>query len=174
MNEDELVDLVDEDGLVRLPGMRRREVKARKAELLARGLYQPIVVVVVFDREGRVVSQVRGSSKGDDGGGAVDHVCGVIAAGESWEGAARREAAEEIGVELEDLVMVDQRINVYSRHRTLAVARADGEPSVVDSHEVSRVFCSSPDELRAMARSNTSFVEGFFTDLDIAVAHAGD
>lgn len=168
MQADELVDLVDQNGIVKMRGMRRADVKHRKEELTSQGLYQPIVIVVVVDDGGRVIAQVRGEGKAGDGRGAVDHVCGVIAAGEEWETAARREAAEEINVELEDLVMVDQRINGFARHRTLAVARAKGEPTVVDSHEVASVFRASPDELRVMAAGDTVFIDGFFSDLALA------
>ena len=171
MKADELVNLVDGTGLVKLRGIRRDEVKERKQEFLVRGLYQPIVIVVVIDDNDNVIAQVRGEAKADDGRGAVDHVCGVIAAGETWEQAARREADEEINVELDDLMLVDQRVNGYGRHRTLAVARAVGEPQVNDSNEVARIFDASPDELYAMAQAETLFIGGFFTDLKLALAH---
>lgn len=119
---------------------------------------------------------MRGDAKAGDGRGAVDHVCGVISAGESWEDAARREAAEEISVQLKDLVMVDQRVNGYGRHRTLAVARSVGEPRAVDTHEVAQVFTASLEELRTMADKETSFIGGFFSDLKLALGyleHAG-
>jgi 8-oxo-dGTP pyrophosphatase MutT (NUDIX family) len=171
MNPEELVDLVDENGLVRRRGIRRGEVKQRKEELLSMGLYQPIVIVVVFDASGRIVAQVRGDAKAGDGQGAVDHVCGVISTGESWEDAARREAAEEIGVGLKDLVIVDQRVNGYGRHRTLAVARVMGEPRVINTDEVARLFHASPEELQTMADTETEFIGGFFSDLQLALDH---
>jgi ADP-ribose pyrophosphatase YjhB (NUDIX family) len=173
MNADELVDLVDGAGLVKLRGIRRGEVKERKQEFLVRGLYQPIVIVVVIDHDDNVIAQVRGDAKADDGRGAVDHVCGVIAAGETWEQAARREAAEEINVELDDLMLVDQSVNGYGRHRTLAVARAVGEPQIIDSNEVARIFHASRGELKAMAQAETQFIGGFFSDLELALAHLG-
>jgi ADP-ribose pyrophosphatase YjhB (NUDIX family) len=169
MNPDEIVDLVDENGLVKMRGVRRGEVRDRKEELISLGLYQPIVIVVVVDEDDLIVAQVRGEAKVGDGHGAIDHVCGVISAGESWEDAARREAAEEISVELRDLVMVDQRVNGYGRHRTLAVARPIGEPRTVDTHEVARVFSASPGDLRTMADGEIKFVDGFFSDLKLAL-----
>jgi 8-oxo-dGTP pyrophosphatase MutT (NUDIX family) len=169
MNPDEIVDLVDENGLIGMRGIRRGEVRDRKAELISLGLYQPIVIVVVVDERDHVVAQVRGEAKVGDGRGAVDHVCGVISAGESWEQAARREAAEEISVQLKDLVMVDQRVNEYGRHRTLAVARSIGEPRAVDTQEVARVFSASEEELRAMADGDVKFIGGFFSDLKLAL-----
>jgi len=168
----ELVDVVDGDGTVRIPGMRRIDVKNRKEELFSQGLYQPIVTVVVFDDAGHVIAQVRGDAKGDDDRGMLDHVCGVIASGETWQVAAVREAAEEIGVELHGLRLIDQRVNVYGRYRTLASAQAVGEPRVLNAAEVSSILCLSPDDLHAMEREGTGFVQGYFTDLDLALAHS--
>lgn len=85
MNADEIVDLVDENGLVQMRGIRRGEVRDRKEELISLGLYQPIVIVVVVDDGGQIVAQVRGEAKTGDGRGAVDHVCGVISAGKTGQ-----------------------------------------------------------------------------------------
>lgn len=169
MKPDELVDLVDKDGKVRIPSVRRIDVKNHKDELLTQGLYQPIVIVVVFDNAGQVVAQVRGDAKADDDGGLLDHVCGAIASGETWRVAAAREAAEEIGVELDDLCLVDQSVNVYGRYRTLASAHAIGEPKVLNSTEVSQVLSVSPDDLYAMERQGSEFVKGYFTDLALVL-----
>lgn len=166
---EELVDLVDAEGVARVFGVPRSEVKLRKEEFLAQGLYQPIVIVVVADDEDRIIAQVRGKAKGDDGSDEVDLVCGVISAGEDWETAARREAREEIGVELSQLIFVEQRVNGYKRHRTLAAARSVGEPFVVDENEVAKVFSASLDELRGLANTDTSFVGGFFRDVELAL-----
>jgi len=167
---EELVDLVDSEGISHIFGIPRSEVKLRKEEFLAQGLYQPIVIVVVADDEDRIVAQVRGKAKGDDGSDEVDLVCGVISSGEDWETAARREAREEIGVELSQLTFVEQRVNVYQRHRTLAVARPVGEPFAVDKDEVASVFAASLDELRDLESTDTSFVNGFFGDVELALA----
>ncbi|MFB8282777.1 NUDIX domain-containing protein [Nocardia colli] len=169
MKLDELVDLVDDSGVVKHPRISRAEVRKRKEELIAQGLYQPIVIVVVLDDDGDVVAHVRGRSKGNDGQGEIDHVCGVISAGETWMQAAHREAAEEIGVELVDLTFVTAGVNCYQRHRTLAVARYSGRPAVVDESEVSRVFIASSHELGALADAGTSFVSGYFEDLTLAM-----
>jgi 8-oxo-dGTP pyrophosphatase MutT (NUDIX family) len=174
MNIDERVDLVDYNGMVKIAGVLRTEVKQRKDEFLAQGLYQPIVIVVVVDDTGRIVAQVRGDAKADDGHNEIDHVCGVIASGEDWEQAAAREAGEEIGIGLIDAVVVDQRINDYSRHRTLVVARAAGVPKVVDQHEVREVFSASPIELRELAEKGAPFVRGFFADMELALARVGN
>jgi 8-oxo-dGTP pyrophosphatase MutT (NUDIX family) len=168
---EELVDLVDAHGIARVFGVPRSEVKQHKEEFLQDGLYQPIVIVVVIDHENRIVAQVRGKAKAEDGSDEVDLVCGVISAGELWQHAARREALEEIGVELTDLTIVDQRINDYQRHRTLAVARTDDQPKVVDEAEVARVLPLRLEELRELAQEGTAFVGGFFSDVELALAH---
>ncbi|WUJ69944.1 NUDIX hydrolase [Kribbella soli] len=168
---EELVDLVDDSGRAILRRVPRSEVKRRRLELLDQGLYQPIVIVVVLDMAGHVVAQVRGKAKGDDGAEEIDHVCGVVSAGESWESAARREAAEEIGVELDRLALIEQRVNVYQRYRSLAVAIAVGTPEVVNPFEVSSIVRAYPHELRDLV-GRRAFVKGFFSDMDLALAHA--
>jgi 8-oxo-dGTP pyrophosphatase MutT (NUDIX family) len=167
---EEKVDLVDAVGTAKIFGIPRSEVKRRKDEFLTQGLYQPIVIVVVIDHENRILAQVRGKAKAGDGNDQIDLVCGVISAGEKWDTAARREAREEIGVELTDLTMVDQRINGYKRHRTLAVARAQGEPRILDHDEVAHVFPASLKELRDLEQDGAVFVGGFFSDIDLALA----
>lgn len=168
------MDLVDADGVPRVLGVTRLEVKQRKAELVAQGLYQPIVIVVTVDQEDRVVAQVRGAGKAGDGDGEIDHVCGVIASGESWETAAYREAKEEIGVDLAKLSLVTRSVNSYQRHRTLAVARIDQVPAVVDPNEVARVFPATRKELSELERSGqAAFVQGFFSDLTMAFNRLG-
>lgn len=166
---EELVDLVDAAGVPRVFGVPRSEVKRRKDEFLSQGLYQPIVVVVVFDDAGQVVAQVRGKGKAGDGDDEIDLVCGVISAGETWEIAARREAREEIGVALVDLAIVDQRVNGYKRYRTLALARALGEPRVINQHEVAQVIPASLEELRDLQEKGAVFVNGFFSDIELAL-----
>ncbi len=167
---EERVDLVDSSGTVRSHGVARSEVRQRKKEFLEQGLYQPIVVVVVTTDDGQIVAQVRGASKAGDGDGEVDHVCGVISSGENWSDAARREAREEIGVELASLRLVAQGVNIYDRYRTLATATAVGTPRTMDLREVSSVFCATVAALRASEQGGTPFVRGFFDDLGSALA----
>lgn len=172
MNLEERVDLVDATGAATLFGVSRAEVKVRKAEYVAQGLYQPIVIVIVFDPQGRVIAQVRGERKAGDGDGQVDHVCGVIASGEGWQEAARREAREEIGVELTDLQLVEQSVNSYERYRTLCVAHTKEIPHVVSAEEVSEIIVAKPDQLSQLALTHsTEFVRGFFSDLQKVLAH---
>jgi 8-oxo-dGTP pyrophosphatase MutT (NUDIX family) len=167
MNETELVDLVDANGHVRQTSVTRLEVKRKFQQLTAAGLYQPIVVVVVFDARGDVIAQVRGPRKSEDGAGEIDHLTGVIAAGESWDRTAIREAREELGISLGDLRKVTSGVNVYSRHRTLATAHALGNPSVQDPQEVATILIESPAQLRVQGLGQARrFVKGYFEDLD--------
>lgn len=174
LNIHERVDLVDANGVPRLFGVTRLEVKRRKEEFVAQGLYQPIVIVVAVDSQDRVVAQVRGAGKAGDGDGEIDHVCGVIASGESWDTAARREAKEEIGVDLARLTLVDQSVNSYDRHRTLIVSRIDQTPTVVDPDEVARILCAASEDLSALESAGEAvFVKGFFSDMRMALEHIG-
>jgi 8-oxo-dGTP pyrophosphatase MutT (NUDIX family) len=90
---DEAVDIVDAAG--RTIGVTtRRDMRARK--LAHRSVY-----VLVFDRRGRLFIHLRVPTKDVHPGHWDVAVGGVLAAGESFDAAARREAAEELGVALE-------------------------------------------------------------------------
>jgi 8-oxo-dGTP pyrophosphatase MutT (NUDIX family) len=174
LNTHERVDLVDANGVPKLFGVSRLEVRQRKNQFVASGLFQPIVIVVALDAADRIVAQVRGAGKAGDGDGEIDHVCGVIASGETWETAAHREAKEEIGVELPELTLVAQSINSYNRHRTLAVSRINQVPSVIDPNEVARIFRATPGELLALdGTGDAVFVKGFFSDMKLALERIG-
>ena len=88
---DELVDVVDEDDRV-VGTVTRREVRA--GQLLHRCTY-----ILVRDSAGRVLVHRRTDTK-DVFPGAYDVFAGgVCASGESYDDCARREVAEELGVE---------------------------------------------------------------------------
>lgn len=89
---DELVDIVDEADRV-IGVATRREVRARV-------LKHRCVSIVVRSSAGAVLIHRRSERK-DVWPGFWDFCAGgVLAAGEGWENAARRELAEELGVEL--------------------------------------------------------------------------
>lgn len=164
---EEFVDLVDSAGTVRVRGIARGDLRGRKHEFVAKGLYQPIVIVVVLDALGRVASHQR-AIKSDDGDGQIDHVCGAIRSDEPWDVAADRESSEEIGYALEAVHLVDARVNEYQRYRYLGVARVDFSRGPSDGTD--HVHWATPADLRKLAMDGTPFVDGFFSDLDLALA----
>ncbi len=88
----ELVDVVDEAGRV-VGRATRREMRARR--LPHRACY-----VLVFDRRGRLFVHLRTATKDVYPSHWDVAIGGVLAAGESFAAGARREAAEELGVEV--------------------------------------------------------------------------
>jgi isopentenyldiphosphate isomerase len=88
----ELVDVVDEQGRT-IATVTRREIRER--HLPHRSTY-----ILVFDQRGELFIHLRTSTK--DVYPSHWDVCvgGVVAAGESFDDAARRETAEELGLEL--------------------------------------------------------------------------
>lgn len=91
----ELVDVVDDEGRT-IGVVTRREMRARR--LPHRSAY-----VLVFDRAGRLFVHLRVATKDVYPGHWDVAIGGVLAAGESFDAGARREAAEELGVSV-DLV----------------------------------------------------------------------
>ena len=88
--DDEIVTVVD-DANRRVGNLPRRRVRAENLPHRATYIY-------VFDRTGRVLVQRRTASK-DLYPGYYDLAAGgVVAAGESYEECARREAFEELGI----------------------------------------------------------------------------
>jgi 8-oxo-dGTP pyrophosphatase MutT (NUDIX family) len=92
MSADELVDVVDDVG--------RTIGTVTRAEMRARRLPHRVVYVLVFDRGGRLFVHRRTATKDVYPDHSDVAVGGVLAAGESFDAAARREAAEELGVEI--------------------------------------------------------------------------
>jgi isopentenyldiphosphate isomerase len=94
---DELVDVVDEAGRT-IGTVTRREMRARR--LAHRSVY-----VLVFNQKGELYIHLRTGSKDIYPSHWDVTAGGVLAAGESYEAAARRELREELGVDadLEEL-----------------------------------------------------------------------
>jgi isopentenyldiphosphate isomerase len=90
-SREELVDVVDDDD--RVIATVRRSVM-RRDRLLHRAVY-----VVVSDPKGRLLTHRRSDAKDIWPGWWDIAVGGVVSAGETWDEAARREVAEEIGIE---------------------------------------------------------------------------
>ncbi|MFY1676229.1 NUDIX hydrolase [Streptomyces sp. WMMC905] len=90
MSAEEIIDIVDE---------RDRVVgRASRREAYARGLRHRVVFVQVRDAEGRIFVHRRTATKAIYPCLYDPFVGGVVAAGESYDDAALREAEEELGV----------------------------------------------------------------------------
>jgi isopentenyldiphosphate isomerase len=89
---EELVDVVDDGGRV-VATVSRREMRARR--LPHRSAY-----VLVFNRRGELFVHLRAATKDVYPGCWDVAIGGVLAAGESFDGGARREAREELGVDV--------------------------------------------------------------------------
>ena len=75
----------------------------------ARRLPHRCVYVLVFDRRGRLFVHLRSGTKDVYPAHWDVAVGGVLAAGESFEAGARREAREELGVDLEPIALFPVR-----------------------------------------------------------------
>jgi isopentenyldiphosphate isomerase len=91
--DQELVDVIDDDGRT-IATVPRREVRARR-------LPHRCVYVLVFNHQGDVFIHLRTPSKDVYPSHWDVTVGGVLAAGESFDAAARREMQEELGVDVE-------------------------------------------------------------------------
>jgi isopentenyldiphosphate isomerase len=110
---DELVDIVDRDD--RRVATVARSVM-RRDRLLHRAVY-----VAVFRPDGRLLIHRRSATKDIWPGWWDVAVGGVVAAGESWDEAARREVAEEIGIA--DAVLVTVGSGVYEDDQLAVLGR---------------------------------------------------
>src|SRR5688572_11577423 len=91
MSADELVDIVDEHDRVVSQVMR--------AEMRRRNLRHRAVYIFVFNSAGKLFVHQRTDTKDVFPGCWDTTIGGVLQAGESYDGAAAREFAEELGVE---------------------------------------------------------------------------
>jgi isopentenyldiphosphate isomerase len=89
----ELVDWIDEEGRT-IGTVTRREMRERR-------LSHRCVYVLVFDRQGRLFVHLRTATKDVYPSHWDPCIGGVLAAGESFDEGARREASEELGVSIE-------------------------------------------------------------------------
>jgi 8-oxo-dGTP pyrophosphatase MutT (NUDIX family) len=161
----ELVDLVNVNGEIVERSVPRDDAEHRD------GLHLQIVIAVIFNGLGQVLVHERAAIKRVNPGD-VDHVCGGLWAGETPEQAAEREAQEEVGVIPNKLRIVRQGINPYNRYCYLMVGETDNNPGTkLDPREVAWAAWHYPDELvEANASGRFTFVDGFFEDIEIALA----
>ncbi len=139
---DELVEHIDEDGNVLEVVMRAR---MRRENLRHRS-----VGIVVLNRRGEVLIHRRAEDK-DVWPGQWDLAAGgVVAHGETFEEAAARELAEELGITGAELEFVREALYGDDRVRALARyyrVRWDGDVDFADG-EVVEALWVTPEELR--------------------------
>lgn len=161
MNNEELVDLVDSQGMVRERNVPRSKVADYS------DLHMQIVVAVITNDQGEYLVHQRALTKDIDPG-AIDHVCGAVMAQETPEDAAQREALEETGVRPDSLQIVRQGVNSYGRYRYLLQGKATMEPGIADPQEAIWAKYISLEELQQKAASGEFiFVGEFFDDISV-------
>jgi isopentenyldiphosphate isomerase len=92
-SDDELVDIVDDEG--------RTVATVTRAEIRARRLPHRCAYLLVFNRRGELFIHLRTATKDVFPSHWDVTVGGVLAAGEQFDDGARREAGEELGVDVE-------------------------------------------------------------------------
>jgi len=129
-NSGEIYDVVDHDNRVTGQATRR--------EIHEKGLLHRSVHILVFDAGGRLFLQKRSMAKDENPGLWDTSSAGHLDSGESYAGAARRELAEELGI--------DEPVRLFT---TLAACRetawehvevytcATRQPVVINPEEIS-------------------------------------
>jgi isopentenyldiphosphate isomerase len=151
---DELVDVVDEeDRVVR----RATRAEMRRANLLHRAVY-----LLVLDANGNVFVHRRTTTKDVYPGYFDVTVGGVVAAGESYDVAARRELAEELGIAGASIVPLfglryeDASTRLIGR---AYLARHDG-PVTLQAEEIASGAFVTLAEAERIAREETCCPDG--------------
>ena len=141
---DELVDVVDADGRV-VANVTRREMRARR--LPHRSVY-----LLVFDRAGRLFVHLRTPEKDVYPSHWDVAIGGVLAAGESFDVGARREAREELGVDVAPEALFPLRWTDATNevHGMVYRASHDG-PFRLQPEEIVRGEFVALDDVRARA-----------------------
>ncbi len=157
----EVVDLVDDHGVIQARAIPREEIDNYP------DLHLQIVVAVLSDDQGRVLVHQRGLTKKVHPGD-IDHVCGGIMSGETPEQAAEREALEETGVTATSLQVVEHSLNTYGRYRYLLSGQAVGTPleRTADAEWIRFMY---PSELKTGQQDGSlTFVNEFFEEIEMA------
>lgn len=138
---DELVDVVDESGIV--------IATVTRAEMRSQNLLHRSVFIVVRNDAGSILVHRRADWK-DIWPGAWDiAVGGVVATGEAWELAAARELTEELGISSE-LAYLGEGVYAADDVRELAriyATRAEG-PFTLSDDEIVETAWVAVDDLR--------------------------
>jgi 16S rRNA (adenine1518-N6/adenine1519-N6)-dimethyltransferase len=135
--------------------------RADKATIESSGLICRVAFVMLANSKGELLLHQRSSRKKAYplywSGAAAGH----LAAGESYEGAARRELREELGVEAADLEFVGKFYSQDDREMVGVFLGVYDGSVTIEPWEVERVEYFTPERLKA-ARATikvTSFVE---------------
>ena len=129
---------------------------ASRAEMRARNLRHRSVGIVVLNGHGRLLAHRRADDK-DIWPGRWDVACGgVVGSGETWADAARRELAEELGIDAEPRFLgagewagdgTDAVVHVFAVEHDGPYRFADGEvveARWVDRAELDALLASAP------------------------------
>ena len=129
---EEILDVVDENDVV----VRQ----APRSEVHSDRLLHRAVHVFVFNTKGELLVQLRSAHKDEHPLCYTSSASGHLNAGESYDEAAARELAEELGLEskLERLVKLSASPELCNEHTVLYAATTDGMPRV-DAAEIQDV-----------------------------------
>ena len=106
MGDFELLDIVDEDD--------RPSGKCTKVDKYANGFITRNVAVFIIDHEGKIIVTKRAENKRMFPGRYDVSACGNVVSRETYEGAAIREAKEELGIEGMELDFLGKIFNEFS------------------------------------------------------------
>lgn len=154
--DDELFDVVDEEDRV----LRQ----ATRGEVHANGLLHRAVHVFAINRHGELLLQRRSRLKDVHPGVWDSSVAGHLDAGEDYADAARREMAEEMGIEdaeAEEIGRIPPSAATGWEHVRLFLVRWDGTPQFPCA-EIDATIWVGPDELDAWITARPQdFATGF-------------
>jgi len=162
--EDELLDIVDEnDNII---GKDTKNNKFKK------GLISRNVVVLIMDKDKRLLIPKRAPDKKTFPNRYDTTVCGNVGLGESNEEAAKREMMEEIGIECE-LTFLHKIYNEfeYEGHKlryftSVFLGHFDGEVNL--NEELVDLQKFTVEEIKKMIKENKdAFTPGFVKDFNI-------
>jgi len=166
MSSNELVDLVDNNGLVVRTAIPRAEAEKLNGE----DLHIPIIGCVILNSSGEVLVHERATGKRFEG--CLDHVYGAILSGESPQAAATRECSEELGIKPEISTLVREGINAYNYYQYLFAVITNDQPQNFSKGEVAWAKYMRPDQLKAGHDTREYlFTHNFFEDLEAVLSH---
>lgn len=162
IDEDHLVDIVDEDDNV--IGAETKSVKYEK------GLISRNVVAFLINAEGKYIVVRRAGTKKSFPNLLDISVCGNVDRGESYEDAIKREAKEELGVEIQELKLLKKILHETQekgkrlRYFTGIYSGLVMGKIKTDCEEFSEVIFLAPGELKQMVEFSPENFTPFFVN----------